>query len=298
MKYFYFSGMIVYLMCMSACADRKENVRIAYPTPFPGAMAKKFLPGIVCSDSLDFNSAFSSDGKIFYFARTIGGKWQILQSQYDGAEWSSPVIAPFSEKEYSQADPFFTDDGSVYYISNRPRTVNDTLPDFDIWVVHPLKQGGWSAPENVEVVNSDSAEYYVSLSKNGNLYFASARAGGYGLHDIYMSRFVDGKHQQPENLGPEINAVESDHDPLISPDERTLIFTSENRKDSFGEADFYYSMRTPDGRWAAAQNMGKLYNTSTYEYCPNYSPDLKYFFFSSEYDVKWISVEALPFKVK
>ncbi len=39
--------------------------------------------------------------------------------------------------------------------------------------------------------------------------------------------------------------------------------------------------------------MGGKINTATYEYCPNLSPDGKYFLFSSEMDVKWISAEVL-----
>jgi hypothetical protein len=39
--------------------------------------------------------------------------------------------------------------------------------------------------------------------------------------------------------------------------------------------------------------MGSNINTKTHEYCPNLSPDGKYFFYSSEYDVKWIASGVL-----
>jgi hypothetical protein len=39
--------------------------------------------------------------------------------------------------------------------------------------------------------------------------------------------------------------------------------------------------------------MGISINTKAYEYCPYLSPDGKYFFFSSEYEVKWIGSDVL-----
>ena len=52
---------------------------------------------------------------------------------------------------------------------------------------------GWSEPINIgPPVNSDLDEYYVSLTKDGTIYFASNRAGGLGSFDIYRSRLVDG----------------------------------------------------------------------------------------------------------
>jgi Tol biopolymer transport system component len=271
-----------------------RQVSIVYPHPSPDSMALRFLPGTVCSDSLDFNAAFSPDGKRFYFARSRKGKWIIYQIEQKDSTWSEPVIAAFNEPEYSHADPFITPDGTLYYISNRPRHEGDTLSDYDIWFVRPQANGSWSRPKNMEVVNSDSTEYYVSLAANGNLYFASNRVGSLGSHDIYMSRYVNGEHTPPENLGPAINSEKMEHDPIIAPDERYIIYTSVDRADSHGSADLYYSLRNNDGSWSTATNMGEKFNTDAYEYCSYVTPDLRYFFYSSEYDVKWISTSLFP----
>jgi hypothetical protein len=273
-----------------------EIAGIPYPEPTPDSVATDFLPGIVSADSLDFNAAFSPDGNSFFFSRSRHGKWVILVSVYTGNHWTFPVPAPFSESQYSQADATFGPDGSLYYISNRPRNATDTTPDFDIWVVRQLEGGSWSTPENVEGVNSDSAEYYVSLSANGNLYFASSRTGGYGDHDIYVSRFDAGRYSTPENLGPAINGPQMEHDPCISGNEEVLYFTSVDRKDGYGSGDIYFSRRQPDRGWSAGQNAGPRINTPTYEYCTYITPDQKYFFFSSDYDVKWIDARYLPDK--
>ncbi len=291
--------LIVLAAAFQQCTNGKAtSSEFTYPAPLPDSVALPFLPGIVTTDSLDFNATFSTDGKCFFFSKSRKGKWMIFTTERKGNAWSTPVPAPFNEEAYSQADPFIASDGTLYYISNRPRDSNDTLPDYDIWFVRPLNDSVWSAPENLRAVNSDSTEYYVSLSKNGNVYFASDRSGTTGSLDIYVSELVNGEYTEPKNLGPAINSPGTEHDPLISANEEFLIFTAVDRADSFGSADLYYSERASDGSWTPAVNMGRTFNTDTYEYCSYITPDNKYFFFSSELDVKWISTQHIPWFTK
>ncbi|WP_353719925.1 hypothetical protein [Dyadobacter sp. 676] len=285
--------MIAVTMVLGGCG-REGQRPIGYPAPMPDSVAMRFLPGVVSDDSLDFNSAFSPDGKRFYFSRSGKGKWIIYVTEEQNGTWTQPAPAPFNEPQYSQADPFITADGTLYYISNRPRDLADSIPDYDIWRVRPRADGSWTSPENLLAVNSDSTEYYVSLSANGNLYFASNRNGTLGSHDIYVSHYANGKYTTPENLGQAVNSDKMEHDPMVSQDEKYLIFTSVDRADSFGSGDLYYSVRNANGTWAQAENMGSKFNTDTYEYCSYLTPDNRYLFFSADYDVKWISAQQLP----
>jgi Tol biopolymer transport system component len=289
------------LALLNCCALRDaDSSRLSYPDPKPDSIALTFLPGIVSRpDSLDFNSAFSPDGKFFYFARSERGKYQIYVTAYNDKQWGLPKLASFSEEDYSEADPFFLSDGSLYFISDRPRDEQDSVRDYDIWRIRPLEDGQWSSPENVREVNSDSTEYYVSLAPNKNVYFASNRAGGFGSYDIYVSKFINGKYTTPVNLGPSINSAGMEHDPLILNNECALIFTAVSRTAGYGEADLHYSTRESSNQpWQSALNMGALINTPTYEYCPYLTPDGKFFFFSSQYDVKWTAAEHLPFDIE
>ena len=292
---FVFSTVCLTVVIGCKNSDKEQEPCISYPGPKPDSMALVFAKGIFSTDSSEFNSNFSQDGKLFFLSRrTPQGKTDIYISNFDGKNWGNPELASFSEPEFSEADPFITPDGTLYYISDRKKNKSDTIPDYDIWYVHPLANGKWSEPENLEAVNSDSTEYYVSLSDNKNVYFGSNRPGGFGLHDIYVSKFIDGKYSVPENLGPAVNAAELDHDPFISKDEKLLIFTSKNRKDGYGKGDLYYSIKGEDGKWSQAQNMGKHINTASYDFCPYVTPDSKYFFFSSDNDIKWIDINYLP----
>jgi Tol biopolymer transport system component len=263
------------------------DTEINYPGPLPDSTALVFLPGIVSKDSLDFNAAFSPDGKTFYFSRSQNRKYIILESIFDGQKWTAPVPSPLFDTAYSNTDPFFDTEGSLYFISSRPTSKTDSIDDYDIYRIR--KQGArWSEPIRLDAVNSDSTEYYVSVAANGNIYFASYRDGNL---DLFISEKKGMDYYPPQHLGPLINSSSDEHDPLIAADESYLVFTS-GRPGGYGEADLYISFRN-NGQWGQPRNMGPKINGPTYEYCPNLSPDGRYFFFSSESDVKWISSTIL-----
>lgn len=265
---------------------RCSSTSIPYPPAPPKDSVETFLPGIVSlpGDSLDFNALFSPDGKSFYFARSRGNRsYEILVTTNNNGAWSKPKVVDFNGG-FSNADPAFGPDGFLYFISTAPKDANDTIADYDIWFVRP-EANGWSKPENLTAVNTDSTEYYVSFAGDGNLYFASSRPGGQGQEDIYVSRRVNGEYTTPENLGPQVNTPNSDHDAALPKNESFVIYTS--------DGDLHYSIKNDDNTWSPHKPLDKL-NTSTYEYCSYFSPDQKYFFFSSRYDVRWTPIESLP----
>jgi Tol biopolymer transport system component len=283
--------LIIFIVCIAGCSSNnstgKNITTIAYPAPAPDSTAKIFLPGIVSKDGLDFNATFSPDGKTFYFSRSHNGKYLIYESRFTGNQWQEAIISPLFDTLYSNTDPFIAPDNALYFISNRPKDKTDTTQDFDIYKMSP-QTNGYSAPEYLVGVNSDSTEYYVSVAKSGNIYFSSNRHANL---DLYMSKKVANSYAEPANLGSVINSVFDEHDPLIAPDESFLVYTS-TRSDGFGEADLYITHKK-NGQWSNPQNMGIGINTKSYEYCPYLSPDGKYFFYSSEYEVKWISSSVL-----
>jgi len=282
--------LIVFIISIASCTSsstRKGIATIAYPEPAPDSIAKIFLPGIVSKEGLDFNASFAPDGKTFYFSRSRNGRYIIYESRYNNNQWQQATVSPLFDTSFSNTDPFVAEDNSLYFISNRPKDKTDTTKDYDIYRM--ARQGnGFAAPEYLVGVNSDSTEYYVSVARSGNIYFASYR---FANLDLYMSKKGPNGYEEAVNLGPVINSVFDEHDPLIAPDESFLVYTS-TRSDGFGEADLYISHKK-DGKWDSPRNLGIGINTKAYEYCPYITPDGKYFFYSSEYDVKWVSSEIL-----
>ena len=89
-----------------------------------------------------------------------------------------------------------------------------------------------------------------------------------------------------------MNTGKAEFDPFISKDEKLIIFASSKRDDTIGGTDLYFS-KFENGKWTRAKNLGKQINTPTRDFCPYISPDGKYFFFSSDSDVKWVGIDVL-----
>ena len=283
----YFLAFVLGVCALIGCSQVTE---IHYPSPAPTTVAIEFMPGVVCTDSLEFNGMFSPDGKEFYFSRYE--EHDIYVSRFEDGHWGTPVVASFSHPSFKDCDPAFSPDGNrLYFISTRPRDEKDVTKDFDIWYVD-RKEKGWTEPANLEIVNSDSSEYFVSVAGNGNLYFASARTGGYSSFDIYKSVFQSGEYTVPVNLGPGINDQHLDHDPWVSPDERFIIFTSVDRPAGLGRGDLYIS-RYREDQWTMAINLGPRVNTVLYEFAPCLTSDGKYLFFSRKDQIEWIATDGL-----
>lgn len=133
----------------------------------------------------------------------------------------------------------------------------------------------WSAPVNLgPVVNTASFDVGASISKDGlSLYFGSARPGGFGGLDIYVSQRtrLDAPWGPPRNLGAVINTRFNDQAPSVSVDRHRLYFQSD-RPGGFGGSDLYVSRRhnkRDDFAWRPPENLGGGVNTFANEAQPS-----------------------------
>lgn len=94
------------------------------------------------------------------------------------------------------------------------------------------------------------------MTAEGTIYFTQRRGND---NDIYHSRLGPGGYEPPEPVAA-VNTRFSDSNPLVSADERVLIFFSA-RPGGFGQADLYVSRRV-DGEWSAPRNLGAGINTT------------------------------------
>lgn len=247
-----------------------------------------FSEGIVSTDGNEFGGVFTPDGKEFYFARSVPRSYFyiICVTRFVNGKWTEAEIAPFSGR-YRDFDAVISPDGSkLFFISDRPTGNGKPKKDYDIWFVNKTPTG-WSEPQNLGApINRETEarddEWFISMTKNGTIYFASAnRPDSKGGGDIYRSRLVNGKYQEPENMGDAINSANYETEPYIAPDESFLLFSSYGRDDSYGGYDIYISYNQ-HGVWSKAKNLGPKVNTPTRDYSPRLTPDGKYLFFTSE----------------
>jgi Tol biopolymer transport system component len=235
-------------------------------------VVKPFIPEIVKQFPDVRDVAISPNGSEVYFtiqsyANEISAI--VFVTQTDGTH-SKPQVASFSGK-YGDMEPCFSSDGlRLYFVSNRPNTMQETTEsNYDIWYVERKSiSDAWSAPVNMgPPVNTSENEFYPSLAKNGNLYFTCDGTGSKGKDDIFLCEFKNGKYTERISLSDSINSAGYEFNAFVAPDESYMIYTCYNKKGDFGSGDLYFSRRE-NGVWEKSTNLGSDVNTPKMEYCP------------------------------
>ena len=130
-------------------------------------------------------------------------------------------------------------------------------------------------------VNTNENEGAHCISVDGKfLYFTSCgRLEGIGSCDIYISIRVDNKWSNAINLGRGINTSAWDAHPALSPDGRTLVFSS-TRSGGKGKKDLWIT-KYRNGAWCIPKNIKEL-NTEGDEVTPYFHADGRTLYFSSD----------------
>ena len=280
---------VLFLSLASGCSHKKIDSNYEFPVlvgPYlgqepPGMSPKIFAPGIVSRGFSERIAAFTPDGKELFYIVWGAPHGVILYTREENDRWTKPEVAPFSGQY--QGDFTMSADGNrIVFSSNSPFSgEGKPQDDYYSWIVERT-MSGWGKPKpfNPLINLPESFAGYPTIANNGNLYFFSDRPGCLGCEDIWMSRFVEGEYQEPQNLGDSINTEDFDLDPFIAPDESYIIFIRIDKQRK-GDSDLFISFRRSDGSWMKAINMGNKINSESWEACPIVSPDGKYFFFTS-----------------
>jgi outer membrane protein OmpA-like peptidoglycan-associated protein/tetratricopeptide (TPR) repeat protein len=139
----------------------------------------------------------------------------------------------------------------------------------------------WQIPENLTPeIKSDGDHYITGISADGARLFLTAY-DPYRSGEIYTTVFREGKWSDMMKLEEPVNSVFNESHATLSPDGKSLYFTSD-RKGGYGGLDLYRSSFLPDGRWSSPENLGPLINTPFNEESPFVSSDARTLFFSSQ----------------
>jgi len=247
----------------------------------PGMEPVVFAPGIVSTGLATRDVAMTPDGEELYFSVTMGGRTMIMVTRVEDGVWREPEVAPFSGR-YLDIEPSISADGRrFFFLSTRPKPGQEEKSGWvyqDIWVMD--REGDrWGEPHNLgPPVNSESPEYFPSVTADGTLYFT--REGEDHVSATYRSRLVDGVYEEPELLGPEVNCGTNRFNVYVSSDEAFVIVPAMGREDSLGGVDYYVVFRSEDDTWSEPINMGGAINQPEgREWSASLSPDGEYLFF-------------------
>ena len=252
-----------------------------------------FEPGVISADhGNEWGITFMPDGNTAYFTRRdlLTGKKRIYQTTKTKDLWSIPTIASFSTDEDEAA--FVNKEGTQFYFSSyRPLLDGSTteLMDNNIWVMDMTKNG-WANPralsstinQSMQKGNAWPANYEAGpmTDNDGNLYFWT-KGSKSNATNLYFSKLQsNGLYAAPLELIEPSSSANYDTAPHLSPDGNLLFFGSDDRSDGYGGSDIYFSKKV-GGKWSKPKNLGPVINSSRNEGFPSFSPDGKYFFFSS-----------------
>jgi|JI10StandDraft_1071094.scaffolds.fasta_scaffold02703_9 outer membrane protein OmpA-like peptidoglycan-associated protein len=174
----------------------------------------------------------------------------------------------------------------------------DGLGNCDLYVAILKADSTWGDVKNLGPnINSAGWDSHPSLTHSGDtLFFASNRAGSFGLSDIYFSvKDKKGVWGKAQNAGPIINTVQSEVSPFFHHTYNVLYFSSNGHPLNFGEFDIYKS-NWYKGGWTEPYNSGPLVNGGGSEYYFTIDSRSKnlYYARSTEEDIKNLDLYSFP----
>jgi len=207
------------------------------------------LGPVVNSSVKDEHPSISADGLSLYFgSNRAGGKgaedlWVTTRETKDSA-WGRPMnLGSTVNSSYPDWEPDISADGLSLYFSDYLSPRPGGHGEWDIYVARrSTLSDPWGEPANLgPTANSIGLDAGPNISVDGlTLFLSSARSGGFGGADIWMTtrKTQKAEWELPVNLGPMVNKSGFDAMPSISSDGSTLYFCSE-RSGGSGNVDLW-----------------------------------------------------------
>lgn len=196
--------------------------------------------------------------------------------------------------KYDDQSPAISADGMMLvFNTRRPETTNSPLDiegdgkyfqDIYFSNFDTLTKKWKQADDVPGSINSNNAhDACTGISADGKIIFIykndlkdpQSRGG-----DIYSSKIVNGKWKTPSNMAKPINTTYWEGGACISPDGKTIFFTSE-RPGGSGNSDIWMAKRLTKTTWDKPTNIGPDVNTPFDEVGLFLAPDGKTLFFCS-----------------
>jgi outer membrane protein OmpA-like peptidoglycan-associated protein/Tol biopolymer transport system component len=247
-------------------AIREKPNTMEYPTPVTP----------INSEYGDYTPQVNPTGDKLYFTSVRKGGFDYIKdstrmmdfgediyvSTLENGNWGTPQLlpSPINSMGDDFGSAFTGDEQTMVYVRCGDK---ESVGNCDLYITN-LIGTTWSEPVNMgNVVNSKEWESQPTISADGmRIIFTSAREGGYGGSDLYMSEKNHlGDWGIPQNLGSTVNTPFNDNSPYLAPDGKTLYYAT-NGHPGFGGADIFYTV-FENGRWSKPVNLGAPINSSS-----------------------------------
>lgn len=233
----------------------------------PGDTPELFAPGIVSTLEDEYAFEVSPAGDGIVFAR--GGRIMLAEQNADGT-WRGPAVAPFSGKDIDGECCFAPDGARIFFSSRRP--LPGSKKAANVWVSEKT-DGVWGKAVPFGMLIHPKEIHALSIAASGNIYDSG----------IIRFEFRDGAYAAAEALSPPVDG----RSPFVAPDESYIVFA--RRPPGRMDPDLHITFRKADGTWSAPVALGNEINSSKMEASSFVTADGKYFFFTRQFDVYWVS---------
>ncbi|OQX78664.1 MAG: hypothetical protein B6D61_04965 [Bacteroidetes bacterium 4484_249] len=222
-----------------------DVVNSAYPDYRPLVVPEENM--LLFTSARESTTGGKRDDDSYYFE-------DIFVTYYDDGRWALPENSYDLNSNNHDATAGISSDGTILYIykSSGGNNLYESILRDDMYTL-PKKM-----PNNI---NDGLKQASASLTfDKTTLYFTSYREDGYGGQDIYISTKDAKNHwRKPVNMGATINTPYDEEGVFITPDGKTLYFSSKGHE-TMGGFDIFKS-EYKDGKWSNPVNMGYPINT-------------------------------------
>ncbi|MFH2094152.1 MAG: hypothetical protein ABIJ16_00525, partial [Bacteroidota bacterium] len=224
----------------------------------------------ICSPEDDYAPVFTDSATLVFTSsrrnpkteRIMEGTHNMYISRKENDVWSNPrFISYMSNSDNFETSAGTSSDRKIMYIYK-------TFNGGDIY--YSVTEGKIKGPPKRAKFNTPYHECAAFRSDNIQ-YFVTDKPGGKGGHDIYLSvEGSNGKWSESVNMSI-LNSTEDENHIFLSPDGKTIYFSSKGH-DSKGGYDIFRSRMSGDGNWSKPENMGDFINTEFNEICFTIDP--------------------------
>jgi len=134
-------------------------------------------------------------------------------------------------------------------------------------------------PEYGAIISADESVMMFTSRRNTSTGADKQPPGTPYYEDIYITKKVDGKWTQPENMGAPINTEDHDATTAVAPDAQSMIMYLGSK----GDGDLY-ECKLEGSTWTKPKALNKNINTKYHESSASYSSDGKTLYFVSNKD--------------
>ncbi len=195
---------------------------------------------------------------------------KLVRYRSDGQSWG-PAEDVFPGAKYQDYQPVLSpDQQTLYFTSTRPVDGSTNPARQNIWFSRRSPTGSWVPPQVMRGLISTSWDGHAVPTSDDRLYFASERAGGEGMVDIYFTT-VRGTEADISNMRA-LNSPLSESDLYVDPQARFMFFTRYDPDSR--DIDIFYALNS-DAGWQAPKPAIQV-NSDQWELSPVVTPDLEY----------------------